>query len=127
MRALVGPDPTGAVILHAYAREEPAPRAALPVGSGVVLLERPQLRLLVLNHDVVATPVRERAGGLGVWIIAPREVDAHDVVRGASLELGPLLIVDHVIRRRDDGLQAAGLLEVVVKGSERLDLRHRGG
>ncbi len=45
----------------------------------------------------------------------------------AASSVGPLLGVDHVVRRRDDGLQAAGALRVVVQGGEGLDVGHGSG
>ena len=53
------------------------------------------------------------------------EVDRDDVVRRARLQLGALVGVDDVVRRRGERLQRAGDGGVVVQGSERLDARHR--
>ncbi len=53
------------------------------------------------------------------------QVDAHDVVRRARLQRGALGVVDDVVGRGDDVLQAAGAVEVVAQRADRLDLCHR--
>ena len=126
MRALVRPDPAGAIVLHAHAREEAAALAAPAVGAGVILLECPECRRRVGRDHALPAPVGQQAAGLGIGIVAHREVDAHDVVGGASLELGTLRGVDHVVRRRHHRLQSSGLLEVVVERPQRFDLGHGG-
>ncbi len=50
VRALVGTDPTGAVVLDAHPAEKPTPRARLAVGTGVVLCVRPQRGLTVTDQ-----------------------------------------------------------------------------
>ena len=53
------------------------------------------------------------------------QVDPDDVVGRAGGELGALLRVDDVIRRRGEVLQGARHARVVVQGAERLDAGHR--
>ena len=105
-------------------------RAAAAVGAGVVLLERPQRGLLVLHDDALLAPLAQRGGGVLVGVAAGRvlgQVDRDDVVRGAGEQRGALLAVDHVVRRRGDGLQAAGAAEVVVERLQGRDPGHGGG
>jgi len=113
--ALVGPDPAGAVFLHAHAREEAAAGSALPVRAREVLRQRPQRGLPVAHDRAALLPLRELLGCALIRVRALRQVDAHDVVRRAIRERGPLLGIDHVVGWRDDVLQPAGLLEVVVQ------------
>src|SRR5205085_3406922 len=103
MRTLVRPDASGSVWLHADTRQEPAPGSRRAVGTGVVLLEWPQRRLGVVHNDALGLPCLEHLGRMGVRVTAIvrlREIDAHDVVRRARFELGPLLRIDHVVWRR---------------------------
>ncbi len=130
MRALVRPDPAGTVVLDAHAREQPVARAAAPVGPGVVLLERPQGGLAVLDDDSLLAPLPQQRGRVRVRVAAAgilREVDLDDVVRGAGDQLGALGGVDDVVGRRGDGGQAPCALEVVVEGVQRRDVGHGGG
>ena len=124
VRALVRPDAAGAVVLDRHAREEPVAGAAPAVGAGVVLLERPQRRVVVAGEDPVALPLLEHLGGVGVRVVALREVDLDDVVGRLSEQLGALLGVDHVVGRGDDGLEAADAVAVVVECLEGADVGH---
>ena len=68
--------------------------------------------------------------GVGVRVevaVGLREVDLDDVVRRLGRQRGALLRVDDVVGRRDDGLQAADVVEGVVEGVEGLDVGHEGG
>jgi hypothetical protein len=56
-----------------------------------------------------------------------RQVDLHHVVRRAPQQPGTLLGVDDVVGRRDDELEAADLLQVVVEGVQGRDVGHGGG
>src|SRR4029077_4898600 len=94
VRALVGADPARAIVLHAHAREETTTRPPFAVRPRVVLLERPEGRLGVLDDDALLAPLVQNAGGLGVGVVACREVDPDHVVRRSGFELGPLLGVD---------------------------------
>src|SRR6185436_14910889 len=75
-------------------------------------------------------PLRQEVGGARVRVAACGlrigKVDPDDVVRRAGGERRTLLGVDHVVRRRDDGLQRADLRRIVVQGAERLDVGHGG-
>jgi hypothetical protein len=127
MGPFVGPDPARTVFLHAHAREEAPARSAPPVRPGVLLLQRPESRLVILDDHALAAPGFEFLGRGGVRVVPERQVDPHHVVRRAALELASLGRVDHVVGGRDDILQPAGSLEVVVERPERLDLGHEGG
>ena len=94
MRALVRADPARAVVLDAHAREQPVAGAAAAVGAGVVLLERPQRGLGVLDDDPLGAPAVQRRGGVGVRVAAGgvlRQVDLDGVVRRAGDQLGALV------------------------------------
>ena len=56
-----------------------------------------------------------------------REVELDDVVGIAPGELGALLVVDHVIRRRDHLRERTHLAEVVMERSKWTDLGHGRG
>ena len=124
VRALVRPDAAGPVVLDLHAREEAVARAAAAVRPGVVLRERPQRGRVVAHEDPVRAPALEHVGGVGVRVVALREVDLDDVVGRARDERGALVGVDHVVGRRDDRLQPADAVAVVVEGSEGLDVGH---
>jgi hypothetical protein len=127
VRALVRPDPPGAVLLDAHAREQAVARAALPVGAGVVLLERPERRLRVLDDDAFGAPCPERRGGVLVRVAAGgilRQVDRDGVVGRAREQLGALLGVDHVVRRGRDAREPTGAIEVVVERVQGRDVGH---
>ena len=63
--------------------------------------------------------------GVGVEVaVGLREVDLDDVVGRAGRQRGALPGVDHVVRRRHDGRQAADVVERVVEGVEGLDVGH---
>jgi hypothetical protein len=125
VRALVRADPAGAVVLDLHAGEEAVAGPGAAVGAGVVLGERPQRGLPVADEDAVALPVGERPRRVLVGVaVGAREVDLHGVVGGAGDERGALLVVDDVVRRRRDGLEAADGVEVVVDRAEGLDVGH---
>ncbi|CAA9531776.1 MAG: hypothetical protein AVDCRST_MAG30-3857 [uncultured Solirubrobacteraceae bacterium] len=124
MRALVRADPARAVVLDAHAGEDPVARAPHSVGARVVLGERPQRGLVVADEDAVALPCREGLRRVAVGVVALREVDLDDVLRGRREQRGALLGVDHVIGRGGDGLEAAGARQVVVERAEGLDVGH---
>ena len=125
MGALVRADAAGSVLLHADAREEALPGTGAAVGSGVILSQRPQARLLVGDQHPLPAPVGELGRRPLVAIFAPfGKIDAHDVVRRARFELGALLGIDHVVGGSHDRLEAVGLLEVVAERVQGLDLGH---
>jgi hypothetical protein len=127
VRALVGADAAGAVVLDPDAGEEALAGVAVAVRPGVVLGERPQGRLRIPDQDLLALPVAEQLGGVGVGVevaVGFGQVDFHDVVRRAGGQTGAQLGVDHVVGRRHDGLQAADAVERVVEGVEGLDVCH---
>ena len=71
--------------------------------------------------------MRKQFRGVLVGIAAgrvSRQVELDDVVRRVGGELGPLLIVDHVIRRSDDVREFPDPAEVVVDGLKRMHLCH---
>jgi hypothetical protein len=126
MGALMGPDAARPILLHAHAREVALPGAPRAVGTDVVLGQRPQRGNVVEHHRALLAPVAQERGSAVVPVLAaPREVDPHDVVGRPGLERRPLRVVDHVIRRGDDVLEAAGAVEVVAQCADRLDLCHR--
>ena len=124
MRALVRTDPPGAVVLDADPGKETAPRPRLSVGSAVELLVGPQCRLTVAHDDAVIAPVGEPRGRRRVGVFAEREVDVNDVVGRFARELRALLGVEDVIRRRHEIAEPPRLREVVMQGSQRLDVCH---
>ena len=126
MRALMRPDPAGAVVIHADTREEPRSLSRLPVGTDVVLHERPQRRLLVADDHALLAPSLEQALRVGVGVDADRQVDPHDVVGRAGLEITALVLVDHVVGRGHDVLEPASPVQVVVKRPQRFDIGHAG-
>ena len=117
-------DAARSIVLHAHAREETTTGPPLAVGPRVVLLERPQGGLVVLDDDALLVPLAQDAGGLGVGIVADGEVDSNHVVGRAGFQLGALIGVDHVVRRGKDRLQAPCLVEVVMERAKRFDLGH---
>ncbi len=128
MSALVWPDPAGAIVLHPDASEESAAGPLAAVGSGVVLGQCPDCRLLVTDDHALIAPLREQLRGVGIPVPVPLwEVDADDVVGRAGLERRPLLGIDHVVGRGNHVLEPAGPLGVVTQRQKRLDIGHRGG
>src|SRR5215211_3731576 len=128
MGALVGTDPSRPVLLDAHAREEAEPLEPAALGGGVALLERPQRGLALAHHDALLPPEPERLGGvlIGVAAVRARQVDLHHVEGAARAQDGPLLVVDHVVRRGDHRLERADRGGVVAQGLERLHLGHCG-
>ena len=102
--ALVRPDASRAVVLHAHAREEARPREVAAVGARVVLAQGPD-RGLILAHQHPALPPRCHGRGRVLVGVASslraRQIDLHDVVLAARHELVAELVVDHVVGRRD--------------------------
>ena len=90
VRALVRPDAAGAVVLDRHAREEPVAGAAPAVGAGVVRASAHSAGLVVAGEDPVSLPLLEHLGGVGVGVVALREVDLDDVVGRAGEQLGAL-------------------------------------
>ena len=128
VRALVRADRAGAVVLDAHAGEEAVAREAAAVGGGVVLDERPDRGLVVVDDRALGAPLVEERCGVGVAVAAVGvlgEVDRDDVVGRACGEPLALTGVDDVVGRGREILQRAGDGGVVVQGSERLDARHR--
>ena len=106
--ALVRADTAGPIVLDAHAREDTAAREGGAVGAGVVLRERPQGRLDVAHEDLFRLPPGEQRRRMGVLVevaVGLRQVDLDDVVGRAGRQGGALLRVDHVVRRRHDGLR----------------------
>ena len=122
MGALVRPDTARAVVLHAHAREEPDARAGTAVGRAVVLAQCPDRGLVLLHENPVPAPLVE---GLSGGLVARRQIELHDVMRVPRRQLGSALVVDHVVRRRDQILERARDIGVVAKRLERLDICHR--
>ena len=124
--ALVGPDPL-AVLGEPDSGEETAASQAGSVGSGVVLLERPDLRVVVADEGAVGCPLLQQLRGVHVGVATAgvlRQVELDDVVRRAAGELGPLGIVDHVVGRGNDVRERSDLAEVVVERVNWTDLCH---
>src|SRR5205823_5904277 len=110
---------------HPYPGEEPLPGAPPPIGSRVVLRQRPQRWRPVVHDHGVRLPASEAAGRLLVAIVAALgKVDSDDVVGRAGFERDPLFGVYDVIGRRHDVLKAAGLLRVIAQRAEGFDLGH---
>jgi hypothetical protein len=129
MGALVRPDPPGAVLLDPHPREEAAPPLLAAVRRRVLLVERPERRLALLDQRPLGPPVVEQ--GLRVEVLVPavlgrRQVDLDHVVRRLRHKLRPQLLVDHVIRRRDHSLQRPHDRLLVPKRPQRLYLGHGG-
>ena len=107
---------------------------ARAVGRGVVLGQRPDRRLGVLDQSAGLAPGLDRLGGLRIWVAAGLlraaravglwQIDRDSVVGRALEQLRPLISVDHVIRRRRDVLQRSDHAEVVVEGVERSHVGH---
>jgi hypothetical protein len=126
--ALVGADAAGAVLLHAHAAEEAVALAPAASARGVVLLgQRPQRGLGVLDDRALALPALEHAGGRLVGVARGlREVDLHDVVRRPAGQAVALRRVDHVVGGRHQIGDGSDLSQVVVQGVQRLDVGHVG-
>ena len=107
VRALVGPDATGPVVLHAHAREEAGAGAGAAVGRGVVLAEHPHRRLVLLHQHAALAPLAELPRGV---LVALGQVELDDVVRAPRREPGTHLVVDHVVWRSDRDPRAARAL-----------------
>jgi hypothetical protein len=60
-------------------------------------------------------------------MVGAGQVDLDDVVRAARHELGPELVVDHVVRGRDHVLERARGGGLVPERPEWLDVRHSRG
>ena len=120
-------DAPRAVVLDAHGGKETASRPRLAVGARVLLGERPQGGVLVLDDGATRSPVVEDPGGLLVAVPAIggfRQVHVDDVVGGPGGKLGPLLRVDYVVGGRGDGVQSPGHVEVVMKRPEGLRVGH---
>ena len=127
VRALVRADRARAVLLDADAREESLTGAAHAV--------RVRCSPATASTAPVARPARRRPRratrrGSGRRCHSdPRHPPAGRsrprCTASAPASSRPLLVVDHVVGRGDDVVQAAGPLQVVVKRAERLDRRHR--
>jgi hypothetical protein len=126
MRSLVRTDAARTVVLHAHAREEAPANALAPVRGGVALLEHPEGLVALAHENPLLAPVLEHVGGakIGVAAVGAGEVELHNVERAALDQLGPHRLVDHVVGRRDDGLERAHRGGLVAKGAKRLDLGH---
>ena len=122
MGPLVRPNPTRAVVLHAHACEEPPARAGAAVRRRVVLPERPDGGLVLLDENSVPAPLVER---LRRGLVALREVELDDVVGAPGGQLRPSLVIDHVVGRRDQILERPRDIGVVAKRPERLHICHR--
>src|SRR4051794_41063611 len=91
MGAFVRPDAALPILLHANAREEPAPAAPRAVRSGVVLLEDPERGLGLLGQDAACAPVGEGLAGVLVRVFAVGtvwQVDLDDVAGVLREQLG---------------------------------------
>ena len=129
VRPLVRPDPAGPVLLDADAGEQAVAGQPAGVRCDVVLGERPDRRLIVPDDGALGDPAPEQLRGVLVRVAAVvglRQVDRYDVVRRPFGELGPLLGVDDVVGRSRDAAQRTDDAEVVVQGTQRLDVGHGG-
>jgi hypothetical protein len=114
---------------QADAGKEAAAGQARAVGRAVVLLERPHRGVGIAGKDTVVGPFPEQLGRVLVRIASVRvawQVELDDVVGRAGGELGPLRVVDHVIRRSDHVGQS-DLGEVVTQRLNWTDLGHERG
>ncbi len=123
--ALVGPDPSRAVVLHASPGEEPGAGPPAAVRSGVVLGQRPYGRLGVLHQHALAratartaAPPRRMAPRPWAGRSGPRCTGD----RASSSARWSASITSY--GRRDHVIQATDPGEVVVQGAQRLDRRH---
>jgi hypothetical protein len=124
---LVGADQPRPVGGHGDSGDEPAPGLPGAIRRGVVLLQRPDRRLGVLDEPPRITPMAEQIGGVRVDVGAVSgagQVELDDVVARARQQLRAAGIVDHVVRRSGDvsHLDRRG---VVVQGPECSDVGHR--
>ncbi len=114
--ALVGADGAALVVLDPHPGEDPVAAVALAVGSDVVLGQRPERGLGVLqparrrlSSSRFALRPRHRdrrSGAVGVVRVERfRQVDRDRVVGGAFEQRPPLRRVDHVIRGRRDRIE----------------------
>ena len=97
------PDPF-AVGRKAHPGEEAAAGEPRAVWGGVVLLQGPDRGIGIVGERALIGPFRQQLRGVLIRVAAvgiAREVELDDVVGIAPGELGALLVVDHVIRRRD--------------------------
>ena len=126
MRALVRANPARPVILHAHAREEARAHHLLAARRLVLLPQRPQRRLALAHHHPLRAPGVERVPRMHVRIpaIDPGQVDLDDIERRPLEQRRPLLIVDHVIRRRDHLLERADGGGLVAKRPDGLNVGH---
>ncbi len=116
------------VFLHTHQREDAVADADYSVRARVLLGEEPHGRRWVAHQDALTLPPGEQLGGVLIAVaVCLRQIDRDDVVRRLRRQLRALAVVDHVVRRGDHILQAAGFFDVVMECSERFDLGHRGG
>ena len=128
LSALMGPDPL-TVGRQLDAGQESAASESCTVGGRVVLLERPDLRVVVADEGAILDPLRQELCGVLVWVAAARlarQVELDRVVGRARCELGALGVVDDVVRRGDDLGEGADLAEVVVDCLKGKHLCHGG-
>ena len=111
-RALVAADPPGRIGLEAERSDQAGAAAAHAVGPARVLLQPVHARPRLAHDHALAAPLGERVSGLPL-LSRLREDQVHDVVRAARQQPAAQIVVDHVVRGRDDIGQAHAVVRVV--------------
>ena len=128
MRALVRANLAGAVFLDLHGGKEARASAAAAVGGEVVLRQDPKRRFVVSYQRAGFLPLGKQRCRVLVRIAASgrrlRQVDADDVERRAGSERGALGRVNHVVRRRENGLETADAIELIAQRIERANVGH---
>ena len=105
---------------HSHAAEEAVARARPAVRAGVVLREGPDGGLALAHQHALLAPGLEGVLGVGVRVAAvhpARQVHLDDVERALGRQHGALRLVDHVVRRRGDGVEGADHARLVPERS----------
>ena len=118
----------GSVLLNLDRGKEARARAAAAVGGEVVLRQDPKRWLLIQYQCSSLLPLGQQRCRVLVRIAASgrrlRQVDADDVERRAGSERGALGRVNHVVRRRENGLETADAIELIAQRIERANVGH---
>src|SRR5262245_46271963 len=117
MGALVWAHGAGLVVLDPDLGEDPVAAVLAAVGRGVVLGQRPEGRLGVVDQDSPGAPVGDRRRGFLIGVVVGiavgigrverlRQVDRDRVVGREAEQPRPIGRVDYVVGRRRDGGEA---------------------
>ncbi len=106
--------------------EESTPRVALAAVPELLLVEIEGVARFGL-HDAFRYPRHQQARGRRVAgvIGAARQLQTHDVLGMACLQLAALVLVDHVVRRAEHRREVADPVGRKTKSGERRDFGHR--